>query len=87
MSIKKFNQFVSEGWINWKEPRPVFKLELIPPGTQVTYSGLRYYVVDSNEFTMELSREKDALPGDRKNFLVNKNMFSQMGGIYNPNPE
>jgi hypothetical protein len=79
MSIKKYSDFITE---MRREYKPILSLELIEPGTAVTYSGAKYYVIDSNEFTLELSKNKEALPGDRKNFLVNKNMFHEVGGIF-----
>lgn len=79
MSIKKYIDFVLE---TRKPPNPVYALELMEPGIEVAYAGSRYFVIASSEFALELSKNKEALPGDRKNLIVNKNMFSERGMVF-----
>jgi hypothetical protein len=68
--IKRFVEFI-------KENKQQNSLGDIAPGTVVRYDGSPYYVVASDDFTLELSKNADSLPGERKNFFVNAVMFSE----------
>jgi hypothetical protein len=72
--IKRFEEFINED-------NQQYSLGDIPPGTIVRYDGSPYYVVSSDDFTLELSKKQDSLPGDGGNFFVNAVMFSERGFI------
>lgn len=72
--IKKFKHFLNE-----EQERS--GLSSIRPGSIVRYDGTAYYVIYSDDFILELSKDPDAIPGDRNNLLVNAAMFSEKGFI------
>jgi hypothetical protein len=78
MEIKKFNKFLNEMKKSYGED---FSLRDVEKGQIVTYTGTRYYVIDSNEVVLELSKNKDAKIGEKSNFFVNRNMFKRNGAI------
>lgn len=78
MEIKRFYQFLNEMKKPYGED---YSLRDIQKGDIVAYRGTRYFVIDSNEVMLELSKDKDAEAGNRKNLLVNRNMFKEYGAI------
>jgi hypothetical protein len=78
MAIKKIGKFLSEMKKSYGED---FSLRDIEKGQVVTYMGTRYYVIDSNEVVLELSKNEDAKIGEKGNFFVNRNMFKRNGAI------
>jgi hypothetical protein len=72
--IKGFKDFINE------EKRQ-HTLADIPPGSKVKYDGSTYYVISSDDFTLELSKSPDSLAGDKGNFFVNAVMFSEKGFV------
>jgi len=78
MEIKKIGKFLSEMKKSYGED---FSLRDIEKGQIVTYMGTRYYVIDSNEVVLELSKNEDAKIGEKGNFFVNRNMFKRNGAI------
>jgi len=78
MEIKKIGKFLSEMKKSYGED---FSLRDIEKGQIVTYMGTRYYVIDSNEVVLELSKNGDAKIGEKGNFFVNRNMFKRNGAI------
>ena len=78
MQIRKFKTFLNE---MKKHPGDDYSLRDINPGDEVSYQGSKYYVIDSNEVVLVLNKEPNASTDDRKNFLVNRNMFKQFGAI------
>jgi hypothetical protein len=78
MEIKKIGKFLSEMKKSYGED---FSLRDIEKGQVVTYMGTRYYVIDSNEVVLELSKNEDAKIGEKGNFFVNRNMFKRNGAI------
>ncbi len=80
--MKRFYDFLNEMKKGYGDD---FSLRDIKKGEIVTYMGTRYHVVDSNEVVLELSKDKEAKPGEKKNLLVNRNMFRQNGAIPDQN--
>jgi hypothetical protein len=78
MEIKKIGKFLNEMKKSYGED---FSLRDIEKGQVVTYMGTRYYVIDSNEVVLELSKNEDAKIGEKGNFFVNRNMFKRNGAI------
>lgn len=78
MEIKRFGKFLNEMKKSYGED---FSLRDVEKGQQVTYMGTRYYVIDSNEVVLELSKNKDSKIGEKGNFFVNRNMFKRNGAI------
>ena len=78
MKIKRFGKFLNEMKKSYGED---FTLRDIEKGQLVTYMGTKYHVIDANEVVLELSKNKEAKPGDKGNFFVNRNMFKQNGAI------
>ena len=78
MKIKRFQKFLNE---NKDSLGDNFSLRNIKKGTEVTYQGTKYYVIDSNEVVLELSKNKESKKGEKENFLVNRNMFRENGTI------
>lgn len=78
MEIKKIGKFLNEMKKSYGED---FSLRDIKKGQVVTYMGTRYYVIDSNEVVLELSKNEDAKIGEKGNFFVNRNMFKRNGAI------
>jgi hypothetical protein len=82
MEIKRFKAFLNEMKKGYGQD---YSLEDVTKGEIVAYRGTRYFVIDSNEYMLELSKDKDAVPGDRKNLLANKSMFREYGAIPDQN--
>ena len=78
MEIKKIGKFLNEMKKSYGED---FSLRDIEKGQVVTYMGTRYYVIDSNEVVLELSKNEDAKIGEKGNLFVNRNMFKRNGAI------
>jgi len=74
MKLKRFGNFLNES-------KGVSSLSEITPGSLVHYDGSPYYVIVSDDYTVELSKNPEALSGDRGNFLVNASMFMDRGFI------
>lgn len=78
MEIKRFGSFLNEMKKQYGED---YSLRDINPGDRVTYMGTKYYVVDSNEVVLELSKNENTKQGEKGNFFVNRNMFKKNGAI------
>jgi hypothetical protein len=82
MEIKRFYDFLNEMRKGYGED---FSLRDVKKGEIVAFRGTRYFVIDSNEVILELSKDKDASQGDRKNILANRSMFREYGAIPDQN--
>lgn len=74
MKLKRFGNFLNES-------RGITSLSQLTPGTLVHYDGSPYYVISSDDYILELSKDPESLKGDKGNFLVNFNMFLEKGFI------
>lgn len=82
MEIKKFDKFLNEMEKSYGQD---YSLRDVKIGQIVAYRGSRYFVIDANEVVLELSKNKDAAPGDRNNVLANRSMFREYGAIPDQN--
>ena len=82
MEIKKFDKFLNEMEKSYGQD---YSLRDVKIGQIVAFRGSRYFVIDANEVVLELSKDKDAIPGDRNNVLANRSMFREYGAIPDQN--
>lgn len=82
MEIKKFDKFLNEMEKSYGQD---YSLRDVKIGQIVAFRGSRYFVIDANEVVLELSKDKDAMPGDRNNVLANRSMFREYGAIPDQN--
>lgn len=82
MEIKKFDKFLNEMEKSYGQD---YSLRDVKRGQIVAFRGSRYFVIDSNEVVLELSKDRDAMPGDRNNVLANRSMFREYGAIPDQN--